>query len=107
MPPTFHSQCMKWQSKAYISQSEYRRSETTEQHEYEKQIHDQQVGDSSDDLESELDKMDLSKKTADGEKKGILKRIKDQIKSSFPEAVQDLKIMGKSSISHDFLPIWN
>ncbi len=30
----------------------------------------------------------------DGQKVGLFKRFKNQIKSSFPEAIQDLKIMG-------------
>lgn len=30
----------------------------------------------------------------DGKKVGMFKRLKNQIKSSFPEAIQDLKIMG-------------
>ena len=72
-----------------------RRSETFEQHEYEKKLHDQQFGDSSDDLESDLDKMKIDKDGEGSTKKGgVFTRLKNQIKSSFPEAVQDLKIMG-------------
>lgn len=39
--------------------------------------------------------MGVSEKEANkGQKKGLFNRLKDQVKSSFPEAIQDLKIMG-------------
>ncbi len=76
----------------------FRRSETVEQHEYEKQIHDQQIkGESNEDLESDFDaKMKVEDKNHDGDeekKGGIFHRLKEQIKSSFPEAIQDIKII--------------
>ena len=69
-----------------------RRSETFEQHEYEQQIHGQQFNDSSEDLASEMEKTDLSE--GKGKKKGFFDRMKDQVKASFPEAIQDINIMG-------------
>jgi cytosolic phospholipase A2 len=75
-----------------------RRSETIAQHEYEQQIHGQQFQhESSEDLDSEFErKMAVKDEDDEGEKKkhGILHRLKEQIKSSFPEAIQDIKIMG-------------
>lgn len=75
---------------------QFRRSETVEQHEYEKQIHDQQHRtESTDDLSTEFANMSPEDKEPNGEKKkgGVFHRLKEQIKSSFPEAIQDIKIM--------------
>lgn len=81
--------------------SAFRRSETFEQHEYEKQIHGQQfINESNEDLESEFDRKMAVKDSSssseehDGKSKGgLFHRLKEQIKSSFPEAIQDIKIM--------------
>ena len=72
------------------------------QHEYEQQIHAQQLsGDTStDELSSDFEKMkpredDDDDDDDDSKKKGgMFSRLKEQIKSSFPEAIQDVKIMG-------------
>ena len=89
-----------------------RRSETTAQHEYEQAIHDNQF--TKDDAESQSElkesefeqEMKVSSSSSDAnhaeddndsaKKKsgGVFHRLKEQIKTSFPEAVQDLKIMG-------------
>ena len=73
--------------------SKFRRSETIEQHEFEQQIHDQQLNESMDDVNSEYEKMSVSEDGV-GKKTGVFNRLKNQIKASFPEAIQDLKIMG-------------
>ena len=76
-----------------------RQSETIEQHKYENQIHDEQLGtqhtSSTDDLESGLQPSKLEGESENDrtEKKGIFHALKDRIKASFPEAIQDFKIM--------------
>ena len=79
--------------------SQFRRSETMEQHEYEKQIHDEQLNPqittSTNGLTSKLKSSNLENESESDrtEKKGVFRALKDQIKKSFPEAIQDVKIM--------------
>lgn len=68
------------------------RSETFEQYEYENQICKDQSANSADDNSGEFEMNNTSKH--DKKRKGLLRRLKNQIKSSFPEAIQDLKLMG-------------
>ena len=78
---------------AHLLGRQSRQSETAEQHEFEQQIHDQQHDESVDNLDSEYEKMGMSEEGV-SKKKGIFRSLKNQIKKSFPEAAQDLKIMG-------------
>lgn len=49
-----------------------------------------------DSLESDVDKLAIDDEKGDDTKHehSFFRRLKDQIKSSFPEAIQDLKLMG-------------
>ena len=78
-------------SRLLITRSKFRRSETIEQHEYEKQIYEQQQNESQDNVRTDFDKMGLSENNR--KKNGVFKRLKDHVKASFPEAIQDVKIM--------------
>ena len=78
---------------------QFRRSETVAQHEYEQQIHNEQLGtdstDSTDDLASDMKRLSPEDRGDNrGKKKGVFHALKERIKASFPEAVQDIKIMG-------------
>lgn len=77
----------------------FRRSETAEQHDFEQRIHNDKFGMGwSDPTHNGRSKMKAAYQnggTVDTEKgRGVLYSLKKQIKSSFPEAIQDLKIMG-------------
>jgi phospholipase A2 len=77
----------------------FRRSETIEQHEYEKQIHDEQLGaqstTSTHGLASKLksSKLEEDSENARKQKCCALRSLKDRIKASLPEAIQDVKIV--------------
>ena len=75
---------------------QYRRSETAEQHDFEQQIHDAQFinnGPAGNITSKPKNDNHDEKNPHDDKKKGILHALKNQIKSSFPEAIQDVKIM--------------
>ncbi|TKA67437.1 hypothetical protein B0A55_09143 [Friedmanniomyces simplex] len=72
----------------------FRRSETTSQLRYEQDIYDQQHSEhSADDLGPKFDKMAVSDEH-EHEHQGFRAKIKGMVKDAFPEAIQDLKIMG-------------
>lgn len=67
-----------------------------EQDEYERRIHDEQLDHPSSESLPDVGQLNVDdNKSADSEKgHGLFHRLKTQIKSSFPEAVQDVKLMG-------------
>ncbi|TKA79370.1 hypothetical protein B0A55_02837 [Friedmanniomyces simplex] len=72
----------------------FRRSETTYQLQYEQDIYDQQHSEhSAGDLGPKFDKMVVSDEH-EPEHQGFRAKIKGMVKDAFPEAIQDLKIMG-------------
>ncbi|KAK0918018.1 hypothetical protein LTR91_022094 [Friedmanniomyces endolithicus] len=70
----------------------FRRSETTSQLQYEQNIYDQQQCEqSTEDLGPQFDKMAV---TDEPQHQGFRAKLKGMVKEAFPEAIQDLKIMG-------------
>ncbi|KAF2161846.1 hypothetical protein M409DRAFT_58911 [Zasmidium cellare ATCC 36951] len=94
-------------------QADIRGSETEEQRQYEQKVHQQQdLSDSTEDLDKDLDKMKVSKVDGEEGKKPNFFKAKTSafyhkvIKPAFPEAIQDLKIMGgmtalESRVKHE------